>query len=122
MKKLLFSFVIFCILLLFSCSLNNQQHYVILRVCEDDKITFSNSMLYTTTDTVFSCEYFLVPDTDKIIDIDSIEIDNPDVLELISVDSSKQIINVRAVNIGVAKIRIKTNSFHSSTSLPINVL
>lgn len=119
MRKL-FILSIFCLFLI-SCSHFKQEHYICLRVCQDSNTVLSNSTLYTKQNVKIECEYFLVPKTNKYIEVVSVTSSDEDVLQVSYVDYKNNKVYILAKNPGVAKINIQTSSFYSSTSLPIHV-
>ena len=128
MKRFVFSLIF--ALCLCSCELIEKQYYVVLSVDTDNKDLFfienpfnsSDNHFEITTNKTFYLNYFLLPLTDKKIDIQSINSSNPDIIAIEDIDETSKIIKAVAVAPGEARIAIKTKKYGSSTTLKIKVL
>ena len=65
--------------------------------------------------------YSLIPESNKSIEVLSVESKNPDVIEIVNIDTDNQEIKPFAKASGETKITIKTKDFGSSTTLKIYV-
>lgn len=115
----LFSVLIF--LLFFSCSLPTQKYYVCLRVCLNDNVKLYNGNINTSVNNEIVCDYFLIPATNKNIDVTNISSTNENIIKITSIDYENKKIYALALSQGVAKITLETRSFFSSTTLSIYV-
>lgn len=114
------TFMLCTVLCFLSCSLR-ENHYICIRVCLDENTTLNNAEIYTEQGLVFYGEFFLIPETDKIIDDVYISSSDENILSIKSIDLINNKFSVFAKNKGLAKIDIKTSNFGSSTTLLINV-
>ncbi len=113
--------------MLCSCD-SNQDYYIAMRIYENENFNIVNHPRHPELDYIilkqnhiFDGEYFLLPDTQKEIDVISITSDNDDIIEIRSVDFKNKKFSLYTKSKGIAKITIKTKSFSSSTTLPIHV-
>lgn len=117
-----FLFVLLFALFLCSCDLIEKQYYVALSVdTSTDDVSFNNSYISIKDDTTFYLNYFLLPESNKTISVESVISSNPDVIKIISVDKTNKTIEALAQSPGDAKITINTSDYGSSTTLKINV-
>lgn len=116
-------------LLFCSCASENQDYYIVTKICEDENfclVTFLEeykNYIVLKQNHIFYGEYFLYPpiNTAKEIDVISITSDNDDIIEIRSIDLNNKKFSLYTKNKGIAKITIKTKSFSSSTTVPIRV-
>lgn len=78
--------------MLCSCD-SNQDYYIAMRIYENENFNIVNHPRHPELDYIilkqnhiFDGEYFLLPDTQKEIDVISITSDNDDIIEIRSVD------------------------------------
>ena len=124
MKRLYF-FLFLVLPLIFSCKTLNKDYYVIISVEESPDITFYSATpqhFETTQNIEFNCKYSLVP-SDYSIDIGDVEAHStdPDVIEILKIDSNNHTITAKTKNKGTAKITVVTQNYHSCTTLYIQV-
>ena len=118
MRRLFFLLSVF---LFFSCSRLSQKYYVCLRVCLNDDVKLINGNITAGVNNEIECDYFLIPDTVKKIDVTNVSSDNENVIKITSIDFENKKIHALALSQGCAKITIETQSFSSSTTLSIYV-
>jgi hypothetical protein len=118
MRRLL---ILLSVFLVFSCSLLSQKYYVCLRVCLNDDVKLINGSISANAGSEIICDYFLIPDTDKTVDVTTVSSDNENVIKITSIDFENKKIHALALSQGCAKITIETQSFYSSTTLSIYV-
>jgi len=114
-------FFLLFFLLFFSCSLSTQKYYVCLRVCLNDNVIIYNNYLQTSVNKEIVCDYFLLPATNKNIDVTKVSSTNENIIKITSIDYENKKIYALALSQGVAKITLETRSFFSSTTLSIYV-
>ena len=126
MKRLFF--FIFILPLFFSCKNLAPEYYVQLSIVENTDIVFhpatpvEESHFETIQNVIFNCRYHLAPlDINK--DIGNVEVysTDPDVIEILSVDTEHYNITAKTKNKGIAKVKVVTEKYYSSTSLYILV-
>ena len=124
MRKIFLFSIIF--LLFFSCNNHAEpEYYVVISVNEDQNIIFHQGIdpHFTTINNVEFTLYYEVVPSNSSIKVDDVDVysTDPEVIEIIDVNTNSCIIKALTKNDGVAKVRIKTEKYHSSTSLYISV-
>lgn len=90
-------------------------------MCLNDDVKLINGNITASVNNEIVCDYFLIPDTDKNIDVTTVSSDNENVIKITSIDFENKKIHALALSQGCAKITIETQSFFSSTTSSIYV-
>jgi hypothetical protein len=80
-----------------------------------------NENINTSVNNEIVCDYFLIPATNKNIDVINVCSTNENIIKITSIDYENKKIYALALSQGVANITLETRSFFSSTSLSIYV-
>ena len=116
------------LILLAGCSFFNKEYNVAIQIDENDNTEFvligrnsSKNYFQNIAGTEITGRYFLLQDTDKYIDVESITSSNTNVIEITDIDYDNYTFTAVSKMTGEAKIIVKTKDYGSSTSLVIRV-